>query len=143
MKSYTYDPSKITENGKDRMRFELGDTMVEGAAETCALTDEEYASALALYPNKWRKAKLALLSSILHRFMYEVDTKVGPLSLSLRQRAEAWKAMYDELKEEDEMMAAPSANPKAVSPKHYFFEGMHDNHDADGARRGKRRNVLP
>lgn len=93
MKSYTYDPSKITENGKDRMRFELGDTVVEGMEETCALTDEEYKAALAMYPRKWRKAKLALLSSIVHRFMYEVDTKVGPLSLSLHQRAEAWKAM--------------------------------------------------
>lgn len=33
MRTYTYDPSKIQENGKDRMRFELGDTMVEGEAE--------------------------------------------------------------------------------------------------------------
>lgn len=78
MKTYTYDPSKIQENGKDRMRFELGDTMVEGEAETCALSDEEYTAILALHPNKWRKAKLALLSSIMYGFMYEVDTKVGP-----------------------------------------------------------------
>lgn len=27
-------PEKIRECGKDRMRFELGDTMVEGGAET-------------------------------------------------------------------------------------------------------------
>lgn len=138
MKTYTYDPSKIQENGKDRMRFELGDTMVEGEAETCALSDEEYTAILALYPNKWRKAKLALLSSIMHGFMYEVDTKVGPLSLSLRQRAEAWKTMYDELKAEDAMMAVPSAHPQAISPQHYFYEGMHDNCEQGGTGRGKR-----
>ena len=51
MPTYVYEPDKITENGKDRMRFELGDTMVEGAAETCALCDEEYAAALSMYPN--------------------------------------------------------------------------------------------
>ena len=48
MRTYTYDPSKIQENGKDRMRFELGDTMVEGEAETCALSDEEYTAILVL-----------------------------------------------------------------------------------------------
>ena len=138
MKTYTFDPSKIQENVKDRMRFELGDTIVEGEGETCALSDEEYTAIIAMYPNKWRKAKLALLSSIMYGFMYEVDTKVGPLSLSLRQRAEAWKAMYDELKAEDAMMAVPSAHPQAISPQHYFYEGMHDNREQGGTERGKR-----
>lgn len=142
MKSFTYDPTKITENGKDRLRFELGDTMVEGAEETCALTDEEYEAVLSMYPTRLRKAKLALLASIMHRFMYEVDTKVGPLSLSLHERAKMWKAMYDELKAEDAMMAVPSAHPQAISPDHYFYEGMHDNRepDAGGRRKG---HVLP
>ena len=36
--AYTYEPGNITEFGKDRMRFELGDTMVEGLADTTALT---------------------------------------------------------------------------------------------------------
>ena len=137
MPTYVYEPDKITENGKDRMRFELGDTMVEGAAETCALCDEEYAAALSMYPNSWRRAKLALLESIVHRFFYEVDTKVGPLSLSLRQRAEAWKAMYDDLKAECAAMGAPSANSKALFRPPYFYEGMHDNREM-GTTRGKR-----
>ena len=127
MKTFTYDPAKIQENGIDRMRFELGDTMIEGAAETCALSDEEYAAVLTMFPNRWRRAKLACLESIVRRFSFEVDTKVGPLSLSLRQRAEAWKAMYDELKAEDAKLSVPSANPKAISPCHYFREGIHDN----------------
>ena len=97
VKTYTYDPAKITENGKDRMRFELGDTMVEGGAETCALTDEEYNAIIGHYPSKWKKAKLELLRSIMHRFAYEVNTTVGPLSLQLRGRFEAWKTLSDEL----------------------------------------------
>ncbi len=28
--TYTYEPANILNYGKDRMRFELGDTMVEG-----------------------------------------------------------------------------------------------------------------
>ena len=54
-RKYTYDPTKIKEKGKDRMRFELGDTMVEGGAETAALSDEEINAVLEMYPNKWKK----------------------------------------------------------------------------------------
>lgn len=41
-KTYTYNPEKIGEPGVDRMRFEIGDTMVEGEQETSALCNEEY-----------------------------------------------------------------------------------------------------
>ena len=40
--TYTYEPAMITSYGKDRMRFELGDVMVDGRERTCALSDEEY-----------------------------------------------------------------------------------------------------
>ena len=40
--TYTYEPAMITSYGKDRMRFELGDVMVDGKERTCALADEEY-----------------------------------------------------------------------------------------------------
>lgn len=33
-KTYTYNPEKIGEPGVDRMRFEIGDTMVEGEQES-------------------------------------------------------------------------------------------------------------
>ena len=138
MKTYTYDPALIPENGKDRMRFELGDTMVEGAEETCALTDEEYTSILKMQSGNWRKAKLECLRSITQRFMFEVDTRVGPLSLALSERAKLWKQMYDEAKADSARMAVPSANPNAISPMHYFREGIHDNHA--GAYRGRETN---
>ena len=58
--TYQYEPGNIAEYGKDRMRFELGDVMVEGKEKTCALCDEEYN---AILPEKipttrqWKKAK--------------------------------------------------------------------------------------
>jgi hypothetical protein len=109
------------------MRFELGDTFVEGEEETCALTDEEYDAILRAYPQKWRKAKLELLRSILMRFAYEVDTKIGPLSLQLQGRFAAWKQMYDALAAEVARMGTPSINRSITQTPPYFFEGMHNN----------------
>jgi len=126
--TYTYNPAQINQQGKDRMRFELGDTMVEGHEETCALSDEEYSAILELYPNKWKRAKLALIESILRRFSYEVDTKVGPLSLGLKGRVEMWREMYKELKAE--IGSSPSISAKVNKPP-YFYTGMMDNPVAD------------
>lgn len=135
-KTYTYNPAKISESGKDRMRFELGDTMVEGGADTCALTDEEYEAVMGLYPTKRKKVKLELLRSILHRFAYEVNTTVGPLSLQLRGRFDAWKILYDELSKEVSNMAVPSMNRKLTETPPYFYEGMQENPIAGGTEGG-------
>lgn len=136
-KTYTYDPAKIKDCGRDKMRFELGDTMVEGGAETTALTDEEITAILETYPRKWKRAKLALVESICRRFSYEVDTKVGPLSLSLQGRAEMWKQMYDDLRKSVGNSASVSVgvNPAAVGGNAYFSAGMMDNPSGKGAGR--------
>lgn len=47
---------------KDRMRFELGDTMVEGLADTTALTDEEIQAAIDAWSGRrtvlgWKRIK--------------------------------------------------------------------------------------
>jgi hypothetical protein len=139
-KTYTYDPAKISEKGKDRMRFELGDTMVEGGSETAALTDEEIIAVLGIYPNRWKKAKLALVESLCRRFSYEVDTDVGPLSLGLQGRVEAWREMYKELKAEIGGYSVPRANPAAISGNPYFYAGMMDN-PAAGRKEGGGNNV--
>ena len=137
-KTYTYDPTHIADNGKDRMRFELGDTMVEGGDETCALTDEEYAAVMGMYPTKWKKAKLELLKSILHRFAYEVNTTVGPLSLQLRGRFDAWKALHDELAAQVGAMGTPSLPPQISNTPAYFHTRMQENPEAGGTEGGKR-----
>lgn len=131
--AYTYDPAKITEQGKDRMRFELGDTMVEGQADTSALMDEEIQAALDTHPKSWKRAKLMLLESICRRFAYEVDTKTGPLSLGLKDRAKLWKEDYEKLKKE---ISAESCNvPKignGMNEPPYFYTGMQENRRAKG-----------
>ena len=141
--SYTYNPSNIIDYSKDRMRFELGDTMVEGGAATCALSDEEYGAVLSTKIHtgrQWKKAKLACIESIFHRFAYEADTKDGNLSLSLSERAALWKKMYDELKEELEVGAADpesirklAENPVFGKPtRPYFWAGMMAHEEVEG-----------
>ena len=113
--TYTYEPGNITTAGLDLMRFELGDTMVEGGADTCALTDEEISAALKKYPKKWKRAKLMLL-----------DTKEGPLSFSLSDRAKVRKEDYLSLKKEVslESMAVPSPPTGNSYKDPYFYTGM-------------------
>lgn len=127
-RSYNYDPTLVSENGKDRMRFELGDTMVEGGPTTTALTDEEIVAALESYPHSWKRAKLMLLESLYRRFAYEVDTRTGPLSLSMQARAKLWKEMYDDLKEEVDLMcvSVPEQTNGRKKPP-YFYTGMMEN----------------
>ena len=58
--SYTYNPEKVSEPGVDRMRFELGDVMVEGGTETCALTDEEFKAVLKRFNLKTQCRKATI-----------------------------------------------------------------------------------
>lgn len=127
--SFTYDPANVTESGKDRMRFELGDTMIEGGSDTAALTDTEIEAAIESYPKSWKRAKLFLLESLYRRFSYEVDTRTGPLTLSLSDRAKRWKDDYDRLKAEIEAeSAAPPLDARGRKGKPpYFYTSMHKN----------------
>lgn len=128
-KIYTYNPEKIKEYGKDRMRFELGDTMVEGGSDTTALTDEEIQASIESYPKAWKKAKLMLLESLCRRFAYEVDTRTGPLSLSLQDRAKIWRTDYETLKKELSITSAsvPLSACGGNGGKAYFHTDMQRN----------------
>lgn len=133
-KRYTYEPDKIKECGKDRMRFELGDTMVEGGAETSALTDAEINAVLEMFPGKWKRAKLALLESLCRRFAYEPDTKTGPLSFSLSERAKIWRDDYEKLKKEVQngsaVISRYGIGPDGSKHPPYFHVGMMENGEA-------------
>ena len=108
--------------------------MVEGGAETSALTDAEINAVLEMFPGKWKRAKLALLESLCRRFAYEPDTKTGPLSFSFAERAKIWREDYEKLKKEVQ-------NGSAVIPRYgigtdgskrppYFHVGMMENGEA-------------
>ncbi len=132
--AYTYEPENIKGFGKDRMRFELGDTMVEGGSDTAALTDAEIQAAIETYPASWKRAKLMLLESLCRRFSYEVDTKTGPLSLAMHDRAKLWRKDYEALKKEvsAESCSVPKfANGMLHNNKPpYFYTGMQQNERA-------------
>lgn len=123
---YTYDPSKLSEFGKDRMRFELGDVMTEGGADTTAISDEEIEAILTACKNNWKLAKLMLLETLYRRFSYEVDTKTGPLAFtSMLERAKIWKEEYEALKKEIKVKSISVPIRKASKP--YFYAGMMSN----------------
>lgn len=133
MATYTYEPGNIAEFGKDRMRFELGDTMVEGKAQTSALADEEINAVLNMYkiPRQWKKAKLACLESICRRFSYEPDTQEGSLSFSFGARAQLWREDYEKLKKD---VAKSNISPamitgNIVNKPPYFYAGMMSRED--------------
>lgn len=129
--TYTYDSGNVKELGKDRMRFELGDVMVEGLSDTTALTDEEIQAAIETYPKSWKRAKLMLLESLCRRFSYEVNTKTGPLTLELQERAKLWREDYDKLKKEvSAECSVPHFSNKAACKPPYFYTGMQHNERA-------------
>lgn len=130
--AYTYDPGKLGVFGKDRMRFELGDTMVEGLSDTTALTDEEIQAAIEAYPKSWKRAKLMLLESLCRRFAYEVDTRTGPLQLNMQERAKLWREDYDKLKKEvsAESCSIPQFRNGGYHKPPYFYTGMQRNERA-------------
>lgn len=129
---YTYDPTKMADGGKDQMRFELQDTAVEGGAETCVLSDEEYTALIDKVQadgRGFRYAKYQCLEAICMKLSYEVDFSADGLSMSLSQRYDRWLAMWKRMQAEFQQI---TANPAALgkgSPDggHYFYAGMNDN----------------
>lgn len=128
--TYTYNPKKLSKYGVDRMRFELGDTVVDVGELASPLCDEEYKAMIDEHKN-WRSAKIACLRAIVMKLSYEVDTRVGDLSYSLSDRFKRWKTL---LAEEEKKAAAlgsvPIGNPDAMTPAGntpYFYNDMHAN----------------
>jgi len=130
--SYNYNPTEIKENTISRMRFELGDTMIEGGSATTALTDEEIQAAIDIHPKSWKRAKLMLLESLFHRFSYEVNTRTGPLTLELLDRAKLWREEYEALKKEvkQESISVPAFAGGTEGKPPYFYTGMQGNERA-------------
>lgn len=132
-RTYSYDPSKYSENGHDRMRMELGDTVVDGGADSCALCDEEYDALIKNYytdgGQSWSYTQFKCLEAIYMRMSYEVDFKLGPASYNMQQRADRWKEMYTERRS---AFTVPVVSDGAlgkgrVDGGHYFRNGMQSN----------------
>lgn len=126
---YQYNPGMIGEYGKDRMRFELGDTLVAGGEATCALCDEEYLVMLeSLEAEGWLGVKVAILSAILHKLSFQVDTKVDSLQYDFSTRMAQWEQLYETCKRELDLELACRAVPSMYfSGRCHFWDGIHDN----------------
>jgi hypothetical protein len=132
MATYTYEPSKCQDGGKNQMRFELGDTVVDMDGITSPLSDEEYLAILGKHGKNWRMAKFKCLEAICMKLAYEVNTSVGGLSYSLQERYPRFKAMKDDLEKEIAAISSvPRAgNPASLSPHGgtpYFYNDMQVN----------------
>lgn len=133
-KTFSYDPSQITDKGINQMRFELGDTDVsksvlhEAAHHgfiSSLMCDEEYQALIESNKN-WKKAKIACLTHILMQMAYDVDKfTIDGLSLDWSGRYKRFQDMLKSLKTEDDL---PSINPKTMGRdgkgRHYFYDGM-------------------
>jgi len=129
--TYTYDPAQISLFNKHRMRFELGDTQIDGGKDTCALCDEEYDALLGegIGADGWRAAKIRCLEAIVARFAMAVDFSAGGASFSLSQRYDRWNGMLITEKKRRQMI---TANPHALGEGcedggHNFWLGQQNN----------------
>ncbi len=133
--TYTYDPVQISkEKTISRARFELGDTMVDGGAESCMLSDEEI-KAIIESTESWKMTLFKLADAVCLRLSYETDWKDDGTSFSLNQRAERWMKLRDRLKADaDAEVTIPvsgAASDSINNPRdggHYFYAGMMENH---------------
>ncbi len=133
--TYTYDPVQISkEKTISRARFELGDTMVDGGAESCMLSDEEI-KAIIESTESWKMTLFKLADAVCLRLSYETDWKDDGTSFSLNQRAERWMKLRDRLKADaDAEVTIPVSGAVSDSinnPRdggHYFYAGMMENH---------------
>ena len=96
---YSYNPALSADGGLHQMRFELGDCLVAEAEKTAYLTDEEIVEAIAT-SKSWKRAKLKLVESLLHRFMFEVTTEIREAKWQLSDRVDFWEKLRKRLKDE-------------------------------------------
>lgn len=126
--NYSYDPTKLGENGRDRMRLELGDTTFAPGELTAALCDEEYDAILGQY-SSFKKAKIACLKAILMKWAHQVNTSIDGISYSFADRVKFWKQLLDDL-ENELSPAVPSVNLNkgpGGEGGHYFRKNLHAN----------------
>lgn len=139
MQTYTYDPARILDQPLYRMRFELGDTAVDGGGETCPLCDEEYQAVLTRMEEEGKPflwAKVVCLKAILAKLAYEADYSIDGLSMKLSARYGHWVELYEQVSKEALASGMAAALRGAANQGgHYFQLGMQEN-PAAGYRGG-------
>lgn len=125
--TYTYDVTKLNDQGLNQMRLELGDTSVENGRFSSALCDQEY-EAMIKRESSWRKAKYKCVCAIVSRLSYQVDYSVKSMSFSLSKRLEEWKKIKSDMESGFQTPSASFLKPEnAGDGQHYFRLGLHHN----------------
>ena len=126
--AYTYDQTRITEWGVDRMRLDLGDVEVSGGETTCALSDEEYGALIGeTYGagGSWKLAQYRCLQAIVARMAMAANVKLDGLEIDMSDRFERWKIM---LRCKEELFCGLSAPASPGAPhRAAITRGLHDN----------------
>jgi hypothetical protein len=125
-RTYSYDPTKLSEKGVDRMRFELGDTTFAPGELTAALCDEEY-EAMIQGNTTWKIAKVACLKAILMRFSHQVDVSIDGVSYSFSDRVDVWTKMLSDVEAASSIPQMGANEICGVTGAHYFHTNMHAN----------------
>ena len=125
--TFSYDAAKINDGGLNQIRFELGDVLVEEPEKSTYLSDEEILAALSA--GSFKRAEFRLVSSLLHRFAYEVDMEIHEAKWNLSDRFAAWQKLYNRLKsdlEAEELTCSNFGFTGSKSRPPAFNVGMHD-----------------
>lgn len=88
--AFNYTTGNILLNGRDRIRFELGDT----DSANPLLQDEEIDAVIVIEGGFYRAAAMCAFT-IARKFSREVSYSVGPLKLDLGARAKSYREMAD------------------------------------------------
>jgi hypothetical protein len=136
--TFTYSPGRIAQQGRDYLRFKLGDTRKNNPL----LSDEELDGVLALSaeadgaPPDPSRALYMAAESLANKFRNQVTRSVGQLRLEYGQRTQYWTAEAARLRKLSTTAYAPRAivtrtgeQAERDDPERrpdYFHEGLHD-----------------
>lgn len=107
--TYSGNPSA---SDRDAVRFHVGDTDTTDQL----VTDEEIAYALTQQPSIELAAAL-ICDAIAAKFTREADRRVGDVSLSASQQAEAYRTKARDLRTSGYSLALPSFGGRSISEK--------------------------
>lgn len=126
--AFTYAPDNIPNGGRDRVRFEVGDT----DSTDVRLQDEEISGALAATNDDWQRAAGVCARAIANKLRRQVE-KAGAIDLGTQNRIDGYLAMADRLDGGGSLQVPGvsgqglSAGGMAGAEGNYFSKGMQNN----------------
>ena len=124
--TFSFDASQINDGGLNQARFELGDCLVVEPEKNAFLSDEEILAVLETNLS-WKRKKLRLIDSLLHRFSFEVNQSVREAEWQLSDRFKHFEALRKKLLDEIAAEGICAGFKKSSARPPIFYLGMNDN----------------